>query len=103
MNKLYDREGFCVFGAGTPATSFTTRSGATIEITGTSNFGSGGMNRAQLRHLDPSDDFSVYEDMDIRINLNHDRGDLEPRFQEIHVPSPAKQWRYWHRRMNGGS
>tara|TARA_B110000858_G_scaffold196493_1_gene255429 strand:- start:760 stop:1053 length:294 start_codon:yes stop_codon:yes gene_type:complete len=83
------------------ATSFTNRNGETVAITGPRNFGSGGYNLAQLRHMDPSDDFSVYEDMDVTITLN--AGTDRERTQLIKVPAPANQWRYWHRRLNGGS
>ena len=81
------------------ATTLTTRDGETITIKPIRNFGSGGYNMAQLRHMDPNDDFSVYEDMDVTITVGV--GDRR-REQLIKVPAPANQWRYWHRRMNGG-
>ena len=101
MNKLYDRSGFCVFGASKPATSFLTRDCRQQDIMPYGRADEYGLTEAQYRHLDPKDDFSVYDDMDVTITLN--AGTDRERQQLITVPAPAKQWRYWHRRMNGGS
>lgn len=84
------------------ATSFVNRNGETVEIDVDRKliYNVEQLVPAQQRHLDPNDDFSVYDDMDVTITLNE--GTDRERTQLITVPSPAKQWRYWHRRMNGG-
>ena len=79
--------------------SFTTRDGTVVAIRPYGSFGPVELNDAQRRHLDPNDDFSVYEDMDVTIRI--DAGTDRERTQLIKVPCPANQWRYWHRRMNG--
>lgn len=81
------------------ATTLTTRDGSVVPIRPFGGYSQ--LNEAQQRHLDPNDDFSVYEDMDVTITLN--AGTDNERTQLIKVPCPANQWRYWHRRMNGGS
>ena len=81
------------------ATTITTRDGTVVPIRPYGGFATGPLNGAQARHLDPNDDFSVYEDMDVTITLN--AGTPNERTQLIKVPCPANQWRYWHRRMNG--
>ena len=83
------------------ATTLTTRDGTVVAIRPYGSFGPVELNEAQRRHLDANDDFSVYEDMDVTITLN--AGTDNERTQLIKVPCPANQWRYWNRRMNGGS
>lgn len=83
------------------ATSFVNRNGETVEIRETYspdyNFE---LTPAQKRHLDSTDDFSVYDDMDVDIKITRNGEEMT---QTIRIPSPAKQWRYWHRRMMEGS
>ena len=81
------------------ATTITTRDGTVVPIRPYGGFATGQLNGAQHRHLDPNDDFSVYDDMDVTIIL--DKGTDKERTQLIKVPAPANQWRYWHRRMKG--
>ena len=96
---MITRDPFSVTSMYKAATSFINRNGDTVDISPYGRADEYGMNAAQLRHLDPSDSFSVYDDMDVEITIGS--GDNE-RTQLIRVPSPAKQWRYWDRRMNGG-
>ena len=78
------------------ATSFTNRNGDVIEIGAYGTADEYGLTEAQRRHLDPNDSFSVYEDMDVDITVFRNGMEMT---QTIKVPAPAKQWRYWHRRM----